>query len=232
MWYKMSEFYLSNGSNFTLIPVMTAQENNADTIDDLIAKLINKPPALGSCMFNQSKETRLSFTGGSWYNYLYVPHRTGVGGDNASYGNLLLFPMTGPGKAYRVTYSNGHIISVEEFYTNAYPPSKFAVGLGNVDNTADSSKSVKYAASANQAASVKDVGDGRSVLIEYSASDLAYDNFTWIAAYDSTNGHLKTINKSMFAKSSHSHSEYAANDVVTVSSTQPTSSTCKLWIKI
>lgn len=147
----MSEFYLSNGSNFTLIPVMTAQENNADTIDDLIAKLVNKPPALGSCMFNQSKETRLSFTGGSWYNYLYVPHRTGVGGDNASYGNLLLFPMTGPGKAYRVTYSNGHIISVEEFYTNAYPPSKSAVGLGNVDNTADSSKSVKYAASANYA---------------------------------------------------------------------------------
>lgn len=147
----MSEFYLSNGSNFTLIPVMTAQENNADTIDDLIAKLVNKPPALGSCKFNQSKETRLSFTGGSWYNYLYVPHRTGVGGDNASYGNLLLFPMTGPGKAYRVTYASDHIISVEEFYTNAYPPSKSSVGLGNVDNTADSSKSVKYAASANYA---------------------------------------------------------------------------------
>lgn len=147
----MSEFYLSDGKNFTIIPAMTAQENNADTIDDLIAKLVNRPPSLGSCMFNQSKEKRLSFTGGSWYNYFYIPHRTGIGGDNYKHGNLLLFPMTGPGKAYRVTYSKGSVISVEEFYTNAYPPSKSAVGLGNVDNTADSSKNVKYAANAGSA---------------------------------------------------------------------------------
>lgn len=132
---------------------MTAQENNADTIDDLIAKLVNRPPSLGSCMFNKSKEKRLSFTGGPWYNYLYVPHRSGIGGDNNKFGNLLLFSMNGPGKAYRVTYSSGSITSVEEFYTNAYPPSKSSVGLGNVDNTADSSKSVKYAASAGSASS-------------------------------------------------------------------------------
>lgn len=132
---------------------MTAQENNADTIDDLIAKLVNRPPSLGSCLLNLSKEKRLSFTGGSWYNYLYIPHKTGIGGGNDKYGNLLLFPMTGPGKAYRVTYSNGSVISVEEFYTNAYPPSKSSVGLSNVDNTADSSKSVKYAASAGSASS-------------------------------------------------------------------------------
>lgn len=132
---------------------MTAQENNADTIDDLIAKLVNRPPSLGSCMFDRSKETRLSFTGGSWYNYLYIPHRTGIGSDNYKFCNLLLFPMAGLGKAYRVTYSNGSVISVEEFYTNAYPPSKSSIGLGNVDNTADSSKSVKYAASAGSASS-------------------------------------------------------------------------------
>lgn len=132
---------------------MTAQENNADTIDDLIVKLVNRPPLLGSCMFDPSKEKRLSFTGGSWYNYLYLPHRTGVGADNYKFGNLLLFSMGGPGKAYRVSYANGSIISVEEFYTNAYPPSKSSVGLGNVDNTADSSKSVKYAASAGSASS-------------------------------------------------------------------------------
>ena len=147
---------------------MTAQENNADTIDDLIAKLVNRPPSLGSCSFNPEKESRLSFTGGIWYNYLYVPHRTGVGGDNYKYGNLLLFPMTGPGKAYRVTYSNGSVISVEEFYTNAYPPSKSAVGLGNVDNTADSSKSVKYAASAGNASSANYATKAGSADNEYS----------------------------------------------------------------
>ena len=29
-----------------------------------------------------------------WYNFLYIPHRTGIGSDNYNYGNLLVFPMT------------------------------------------------------------------------------------------------------------------------------------------
>lgn len=29
-----------------------------------------------------------------WYNFLYIPHRTGNGLDNMKFGTLLLFPMT------------------------------------------------------------------------------------------------------------------------------------------
>lgn len=101
------------------------------------------------------------------------------------------------------------------------------LGLNAVDNTADANKSVDYA---NRAGSIKDSGDGRDLKVSYSATDLPYSGFTWIAAYDGNT--LKTINKNMFAQASHTHSEYAANDVVTISSSQPTSSTCKLWIKI
>lgn len=101
------------------------------------------------------------------------------------------------------------------------------LGLDAVNNTADASKSVDYA---NSAGSIKDSGDGRNLKVAYSAKDLPYSGFTWIAAYDGNT--LKTINKNMFARASHTHSEYAANDIVTVSSSQPTSSTCKLWIKI
>ena len=101
------------------------------------------------------------------------------------------------------------------------------LGLDAVNNTADASKSVKYA---NEAGLIKDSGDGRDLKVSYSATDLSYSGFTWIAAYDGNT--LKTINKNMFARASHTHSEYAANDVVTISSTQPTSDTCKLWIKI
>lgn len=36
---------------------------------------------------------------------------------------------------------------------------------------------------------------------------------------------------SAYAAANHSHSQYAPNDIVTVSDTQPTSSTCKIWIK-
>lgn len=101
------------------------------------------------------------------------------------------------------------------------------LGLNAVDNTADANKSVDYA---NRAGSIKDSGDGRDLKVSYSATNLPYSGFTWIAAYDGNT--LKTINKNMFAQASHTHSEYAANDVVTISSSQPTSSTCKLWIKI
>lgn len=101
------------------------------------------------------------------------------------------------------------------------------LGLDAVNNTADASKSVKYA---NEAGLIKDSGDGRDLKVSYSATSLPYSGFTWIAAYDGET--LKTINKNMFARASHTHSEYAANDVVTISSTQPTSDTCKLWIKI
>lgn len=101
------------------------------------------------------------------------------------------------------------------------------LGLNAVDNTADASKSVNYA---NRAGSIKDYYDGSTLNISYQAPALSYSDFIWIAAYDGRN--LKTINKNMFAQASHTHSEYAANDVVTVSSSQPTSSTCKLWIKI
>lgn len=101
------------------------------------------------------------------------------------------------------------------------------LGLDAVNNTADANKSVKYA---NEAGLIKDSGGGRDLKVSYSAADLPYSGFTWIAAYDGNT--LKTINKNMFARASHTHSEYAANDVVTISSTQPTSDTCKLWIKI
>lgn len=101
------------------------------------------------------------------------------------------------------------------------------LGLNAVDNTADADKSVKYA---NEAGLIKDSSDGRGLKVSYSAADLPYSGFTWIAAYDGNT--LKTINKNVFTQASHTHSEYAANDVVTISSSQPTSSTCKIWIKI
>ena len=101
------------------------------------------------------------------------------------------------------------------------------LGLDAVNNTADASKSVDYA---NRAGSIKDSGDGRTLKIDYSATELPYSGFTWLAAYEGNT--LKTVNKNMFARASHTHSEYAANDVVTISSSKPTSSTCKIWIKI
>lgn len=55
------------------------------------------------------------------------------------------------------------------------------LGLDAVNNTADASKSVKYA---NEAGLIKDSSDGRDLKVSYSATELPYSGFTWIAAYD------------------------------------------------
>ena len=104
---------------------------------------------------------------------------------------------------------------------NPHHVTKTDVGLGNVDNTADSAKSVKYATSAGSVAWSNVSGKPSSM----PASDV----YSW-AKQPSKPSY--TASEVGAAAASHTHSEYAANDVVTISSTQPTSNTCKLWIKI
>lgn len=69
---------------------------------------------------------------------------------------------------------------------------KSDVGLGSVDNTADSAKSVKYAASAgsaNTATSVVDYGStSKTIQIGYGGSGITGDNIKFIAGYTSGDG--------------------------------------------
>lgn len=72
---------------------------------------------------------------------------------------------------------------------------KSEVGLGNVDNTADSAKSVKYAtsagsaSSASKATSVVDYGaTGKTIQIGYSGDGISGDKIKFIAGYTTGNG--------------------------------------------
>ena len=48
----------------------------------------------GSIMVESELEAKnLGIPGGVWYNFLYIPHRTGIGGDNCYYGSLIVTPM-------------------------------------------------------------------------------------------------------------------------------------------
>lgn len=40
----------------------------------------------------------------SWYNFLYIPHRTGCGGDDMNFGTLLLFPMINNTGAFYIVH--------------------------------------------------------------------------------------------------------------------------------
>lgn len=66
----------------------------------------------------------------------------------------------------------------QQFYTTGYKPTKSDVGLGNVNNTADSAKSVKYATSAGSVAwsnvsgrpSIPSVGNGTITITQNGAN--------------------------------------------------------------
>lgn len=127
--------------------LMESGDYSAETIEALLKRVQGLSPRMGSCCL--TKDTHVANT---WWNFIYTPHRTGSGGDNPEYGTLLLFPMVGAGSSYIVrAVKDGIVREVRKIYTSGDKPTKGDVGLGNVDNTADANKSVKYATSAGSA---------------------------------------------------------------------------------
>lgn len=111
---------------------------------------------------------------------------------------------------------------------NPHHVTKTDVGLGNVDNTADSAKSVKYATSAG------------------SADSVAWSNVSGRPTIPSVGNGTVTItqngtNKGSFTLNQSGNATIALTDTnvdtwrpeeVIVSSSQPNASVCKLWIKV
>lgn len=89
---------------------------------------------------------------------------------------------------------------------NGHTHTKSQVGLGNVDNTADANKSVKYATSAGTsnsctgnaatATGIKDYGDtNKTIKIGYAGAGLTTSNLTCIAGYASNGTQIKDVSK-------------------------------------
>lgn len=97
---------------------------------------------------------------------------------------------------------------------NPHHVTKTDVGLGNVDNTADSAKSVKYATTAGSANAVA-WGNISGKPSTYAPSSHTHDDRYYTESEMNTKLNTK-----------------AASDVVTISSTKPTGNTCQLWIQI
>ena len=83
---------------------------SADTLEDLLKSVQGKSPRMGST--NLTKDTRVY---NSWYNFIYIPHRDGIGGDNMDYGTLVLFPMVFNGESAIIRA--GKDGTVESIYT-------------------------------------------------------------------------------------------------------------------
>lgn len=102
----------NNESNYGSISAdqargMMFSAEEAGTVDDLFAKRRNTPGGAGSISLTRKSSGVGSEISDGWYNYIYMPHRIGgPGGDNGSYGTILLFPMTRSGTSYIVRCTN------------------------------------------------------------------------------------------------------------------------------
>ena len=75
-------------------------EKPSGTIDDLAVFTSGKPGITGSISLVKKSSGVGSEIPGGWYNFYFSPHRTGSGGDNINYGNIILTPMTFSGKSW------------------------------------------------------------------------------------------------------------------------------------
>lgn len=106
-WAKASTKPSYSWSEITSKPsVPESGDYSSDTIEALLKKIQNTSPKMGSASI--TKDTRIASI---WWNFFYVPHRTGSGGDNGDYGTLLLFPMNGNGTSYIVRAGKGGVVS-------------------------------------------------------------------------------------------------------------------------
>lgn len=174
---------------------------HAETIEALLKQVQGLSPRMGSCSL--TKDTHVANT---WWNFIYTPHRTGLGYDNPDYGTLLLFPMTGAGSSYIVRAGkDGVVKETRKIYTSSDKPTKSDVGLGNVDNTADANKSVA------SAAGIKDAGDDRTLTLAYSKDGLAYKSYSWLAGWNGNE--LRAVDKNQFATAEHGVTASGSNYV-------------------
>lgn len=95
--YVTSNTGLTNVSkidNYVNCIELGSSTNTTYTIDSMWVDLQNKVGSTGSVYLNKKASGVGSGIATGWYNFIYMPHRSGVGGgDNNLYGSIILTPM-------------------------------------------------------------------------------------------------------------------------------------------
>lgn len=100
--------------------------------------------------------------------------------------------------AFRGDYGNTAYTHSQKTSGNPHKVTKSDVGLGNVDNTADANKSVKYATTAGDAATVS----GHTVAKDVPSNAVFTDTNTWVKASTTADGYISKLsgNTSQFLR--------------------------------
>lgn len=169
----------------------------ASTVPDLIQEVRYSSGCMGSAKLT----TAYNDIPAAWYNFLYIPHRSGgVSGaadnDNCDYGTLLLFGMTTTNQAWIVEFQSSNIVgafsirNTDTTYTALKNPNALSITANG--------KTVTYDGSSAQSISISS-GGSKSVASTLLASgwqgsaapytyDLGstYSNKSVIIGYDGT----------------------------------------------
>lgn len=85
---------------------------NATTIPNLVQELRYS----SGCMGSANISTEYNSMPKGWYNFIYIPHRSGgangsIDNDNCDYGSLILIGMTMTDQAWIIEFQSGSIVS-------------------------------------------------------------------------------------------------------------------------
>lgn len=114
-----------------------------------------------------------------------------------------------------------------------------SAGSADTASKATAADSATIASTANRAIEVADYNNtGQGIKIGYAGTGFTSSDFQYALGMN-TERKIKDVSQGEYRKwlglgsaAYTSSSNYAANDIIAVQSSQPTSSTCKLWIKI
>ena len=109
--YSLSEIGAQPSGYYTTASQIGADAPNY-TVDDIFTLRRGTTGGVGSVYMKQKSSGLGSEIPGGWYNYIYSPHRTGIGDDNDQYATVILCPMNFAGESYILRYSSGVLAEV------------------------------------------------------------------------------------------------------------------------
>ena len=109
-------------TSFNSSVAMGSYGSSQQTVDGLVDEIRYSSGAAGSASINTAYTKSGVTIATGWYNYFYMPHRSGgnsgaADGDNVQYGNLFLFGMNNTNGRYVVRVSSGAIQEVAKLIT-------------------------------------------------------------------------------------------------------------------
>ena len=130
----------TNATNGVFGRLGGANQASSTNFTDLISEVSGASSGGGICGGSICTSAADKGVPAGWYNFLYIPHRTGIGGDNYLFGTLLLYPMvTNSDLFYVIHHSVGTVYNAKVFSCASSPAWSTARNFTISDNDSTNS---------------------------------------------------------------------------------------------